>query len=180
MRTGGTKSYHYYHRETLSSCRWPPHMLHQQSNRARPLRRGNAGLHGPVTNCLTVRARSPPEGSAIVRKTPVQFEQSVSASPRRYAARRPVLGLERRAGRERSRSSNVDLTCTLPQTKVRNTGRGAAGFGMAKRIQRRIARRSSSAAQRSAGHKVSQSAAACGERRQTPGASVKSHRRGSL
>lgn len=88
-------------------------------------------------------------------------------SPRRYAARKPILGLDRRAERERPRSNHVDLTCTLPMGEHKRETPTEELPGMGSKAY--------SAAQQQQGTKsVSQRPRAVRD------ASVKSHRRGSL
>lgn len=59
--------------------------------------------------------------------------------------------------KERSRSNNVDLTCTLPEDETPNEPTEELP---------RVGEQSVFGGSSAAGHKVRQSAAACGERRQ--------------
>jgi hypothetical protein len=140
-------------------------MLYQPQNRARFLS-GNDGTSPSRPAILTVHLAPlgvAPEGSAIARKTPVRFYESVGMPRVSNPGSRPT------SRKHHIRSNNVDLTCTLPQDETPSYRPRSC------RVWERQSETAYSAAQPAAEHKVRQSAAACGE-----DASVKSHRRESL
>ena len=108
MRTDGAKGYYWPSRDALVVSVAASHGLAGlpavQTVRGVLSEETLADLHGPVTDCLTVRARSPQKDLPSHGRRRCSSSKSVSEwTPRRYAARKPILGLDRRAKRERER-----------------------------------------------------------------------------
>jgi hypothetical protein len=129
-------------------------MLYEPQNRARFLS-GNDGTSPsrPSSPFTSLRSLAP-EGSAVARKTPVQFYESVGMPRVSNYGSRPT------SRKHHTRSNNVDLTCTLPEDETPSYRPRSS------RVWEMVSEKAHSAAQPAAGHKVRQSAAACGEGRQ--------------